>query len=121
MAWPGRPGRKPKGLVEALLEAKTKPCERYLASAFPGARQRVVTAEQFSPAFTEPQHLAFLDGVARGRGITLRLVLFLWDQPDLLNSLYAHTVRRLYHYQEFSSDGRRALAMEAGSSTVTTG
>lgn len=109
MAWPGRPGRKHKGLVEAMLEAKTKPWERYLASAFPGARQWVVTAEQFTPAITEPQQLAFLAGVARRQGMTLRLLLFLRDQPDLLNSLYAHTVRRLYHHQEFSNYVHRAL------------
>lgn len=91
-----------------MLEAKTRPWERYLASACPGDRQWVVTAEQFTPAIAEPQPLAFLDGVARRLGMTLRLVLLLRDQPDLLNSLYAHTVQRLYHHQEFSNYGRRA-------------
>jgi hypothetical protein len=108
-AWPGRPGHKHKGLVKAMLKGKTRPWESYLASASPGSRQCVVTAEQFTPAITEPQHLSFLEGIAHSHGMALLLVFFLRDQPDLINSMYAHTVRRLYHHHDFATYVRRGL------------
>ncbi len=112
MAWPGRAGRKHKGLVKAMLKGKSNPWNRYLAAAMPGAQQCLVSAEQFTPAISEPEHLAFLDAVASSQGRRLRLVLFLRDQPDLFNSMYAHTVRRLYHHQDFCRYVRRGLRKE---------
>jgi hypothetical protein len=109
LSWPGRPGRKHKGLVKAMLKGSHTPWERYLSAASPATWQLLVSAEQFTPAVTEPRHLAFLDEVARRHGRTLRVVVFLRDQPDFLNSMYAHTVRRLYHHYDFDSYVRRRL------------
>lgn len=109
ITWPGRAGHKHKGLVKAMLKGKTRPWERYLASASLGSRQYVVTAEQFTPAITEPQHLSFLEGISHSHGMKLLLVFFLRDQPDLFNSMYAHTVRRLYHHHDFATYVRRGL------------
>lgn len=108
-SWLGRTGRKHKGLVKAMLKSRHKPWEKYLSAGYPSGWQILVTAEQFTPAVTEPRHLAFLDELARRHGRTLLVVVFLRDQPDFLNSMYAHTVRRLYHHYDFDSYVRRRL------------
>ena len=109
LSWPGRPGRKHKGLVKAMVKGRIGPWKRYLNDGASSAWQVLVSAEQFTPAITEPSHLSFLDGIARSHGRTLRVVLFLRDQPDFLNSMYAHTVRRLYHHHPFDRYVRRKL------------
>lgn len=101
--WPGRAGRKHKGLVQAMEEGRPAPWRRYLESAPSTARQVLVTAEQFTPAITEPGHLVFLESLAAAHRCRLRVLLVLRDQPDGLNALYAHTVRRLYHHHGFEA------------------
>ena len=83
--------------------------KRLLTSASLSAQSVVLSDERLAQPLTDPEVLARLVKVARRVGLRLKVVLFLRDQPDYMNSLYVQEVRRFYHCQSIDRYVARCL------------
>ena len=67
----------------------------------------IVSAEQFTQPLTNESNLEGLRKLVGRFGFQLRIVVFLRDQPDYINSLYVQEVRRFYHSRDLPSFTKR--------------
>ena len=63
----------------------------------------VVSAEQFTQPLLNHACVDGLQKLLESFGYRLRIVIFLRDQPDYINSLYVQEVRRFYHSRDLPS------------------
>ena len=102
-----KPKRKKTGqfmeFAHFLKEQNFSAIESELGRVSDRNQHVVVSAEQF----TQPLlHNACIDGLLKRLeklGYRLRIVIFLRDQPDYINSLYVQEVRRFYHSLDLPS------------------
>ena len=62
--------------------------------------QLLVSAEQFTQALVRKNCLDGLLGLLEKYGYRLRVIVYLRDQPEYINSLYVQEVRKFYHSRE---------------------
>ena len=114
-----------------LLAPETRKIGRYhrLATHIANRRYRAIrenllsVPEEFGSVVVSDERLTgvltnvdlfdgFLKSI-RKAGFRLRIVLFLRDQPDYINSLYVQEIRRFYHSQGIDKYVRRCLEKRA--------
>ena len=76
--------------------------DAFLGQRNHGCESLVVSAEQLTQALIRPECLDGLLDILKPRNIRLKVVIFLRDQPEYINSLYIQEVRRFYHAKKFS-------------------
>ncbi len=92
---------KHKPLARALARGRWDLWQRFLTRLANGPSQAIVSAEHFTQPLARPRrHQPLLELLAE-YGFALRVVVFLRDQPDYINARYVHSIRRLYHHQDF--------------------
>ena len=57
----------------------------------------LVSAEQFTKSFLSKKYIDGFQELLAKLGYKLKIVIFLRDQPDYINSIYIQEVRRFYH------------------------
>lgn len=102
--------RKHKPLARALARGDWDLWQRFLNRLGDGPAQAIVSAEQFTQPLARPRCHRALQAWLAERGFALRVVVFLRDQPDYINARYVHSIRRLYHHQEFEAYVAEQLA-----------
>ena len=73
----------------------------------------VVSAEQFTQPLLNSACVDGLQELLEGFGYRLKIVIFLRDQPDYINSLYVQGVRRFYHSRDLPSFTKRCRMRRA--------
>tara|TARA_E500000178_G_scaffold349705_1_gene407139 strand:+ start:254 stop:1294 length:1041 start_codon:yes stop_codon:yes gene_type:complete len=73
----------------------------------------VVSAEQFTQPLLNSACVDGLQELLEGFGYRLKIVIFLRDQPDYINSLYVQEVRRFYHSRDLPSFTKRCRMRRA--------
>ena len=73
----------------------------------------VVSAEQFTQPLLNSACVEGLQELLEGFGYRLKIVIFLRDQPDYINSLYVQEVRRFYHSRDLPSFTKRCRMRRA--------
>tara|TARA_E500000178_G_scaffold346799_1_gene399006 strand:+ start:273 stop:1295 length:1023 start_codon:yes stop_codon:yes gene_type:complete len=106
-----KPRRKKTGqfmeLARFLKEQNFSAIESELNRASPGGQDVVVSAEQFTQPLLNSACVDGLQKLLEGFGCRLKIVIFLRDQPDYINSLYVQEVRRFYHSRDLPSFTKR--------------
>jgi hypothetical protein len=100
-------------LARALQAGRFEALERLLSQQRRWSGDLLLSAEHFVPLIRDPQALARLRQHCAAQGLDLHVISFVRPQADLLNSLYAHGLGRLYGAPSFRAyvgaqlDGRR--------------
>ncbi|MEB3320091.1 MAG: hypothetical protein VKI63_04040 [Cyanobium sp.] len=94
---------KHKPLARALARGQWDLWQKFLDRLSEGPEQAIVSAEQFTQPLAKPRRHRQLLELLSERGYALRVVVFLRDQPDYINARYVHSIRRLYHHQDFDT------------------
>ena len=101
------PGKKKTGQNIAFAEdLKRHNFDRIgdiLSALPPGDEAVLVSAEQITQALVRRNCLEGLLAQLRRHGYQLRVVTYLRDQPEYINSLYIQEVRRFYHSRDLLS------------------
>jgi hypothetical protein len=96
-----------------LQAGRFQALERLLSQQRRWSGDLLLSAEHFVPLICDPQALAGLRRHCTAQGFDLHVISFVRPQADLLNSLYAHGLGRLYGAPSFRTyvraqlDGRR--------------
>ncbi len=102
-----------RDLARALQAGRFQALERLLSQQRRWSGDLLLSAEHFVPLIRDPQALAGLRQHCTAQGFDLHVISFVRPQADLLNSLYAHGLGRLYGAPSFRAyvraqlDGRR--------------
>jgi hypothetical protein len=105
--------RSHRDLARALQAGRFEALERLLRQQRRWSGDLLLSAEHFVPLISHPQALARLRQHCADQGLDLHVISFVRPQADLLNSLYAHGLGRLYGAPSFRAyvraqlDGRR--------------
>jgi len=106
-----KPRRKKTGqymeLAHFLKEQNFSAIKSELIRASADGRDVVVSAEQFTQPLLNSACVDGLQKLLEGFGYRLKIVIFLRDQPDYINSLYVQEVRRFYHSRDLPSFTKR--------------
>lgn len=100
-------------LARQLQAGRFEALERLLGQQRRWSGDLLLSAEHFAPLIADPQALARLLCCAAADGFELHVINFVRPQDELLNSLYAHGLGRLYGAPSFRAyvraqlDGRR--------------
>jgi hypothetical protein len=100
-------------LARQLQAGRFEALERLLGQQRRWSGDLLLSAEHFAPLIADPQALARLLRCAAADGFELHVINFVRPQDELLNSLYAHGLGRLYGAPSFRAyvraqlDGRR--------------
>lgn len=107
------PGNKKTGqhfkMCKYIARGKLKKISKILAAVPPGCKQAIISAEQFTQLLIREELRHALLDVLDAAGFRLRLVIYLRDQPDYINSLYVQEVRRFYHHLDLDEFVNRCL------------
>ena len=102
-----KPRRKKTGqfmeLACFLREQNFSAIASELIRASSDGQDIVVSAEQFTQPLLNHACVDGLQKLLESFGYRLRIVIFLRDQPDYINSLYVQEVRRFYHSRDLPS------------------
>ena len=90
-------------LASFLKEQSYPAIESELGRVSAEGHHVVVSAEQFTQPLLNDACVDGLQKLLQGLGYRLRIVIFLRDQPDYINSLYVQEVRRFYHSRDLPS------------------
>jgi hypothetical protein len=105
--------RSHRHLARTLQAGRFQALERLLSQQRRWSGDLLLSAEHFVPLIRDPQLLAALRQHCLLQGFDLHVISFVRPQADLLNSLYAHGLGRLYGAPSFRAyvraqlDGRR--------------
>ena len=91
-----------KPFADSLRARNFDEIDALLSGVSPGYHSLIVSAEQLTQALIRKDCLEGLLEVLDCHGYALRLVVFLRDQPEYINSLYVQEVRRFYHAKTIS-------------------
>jgi hypothetical protein len=63
----------------------------------------LLSSEHFSKRLVNKEHLSdFINLLKKYKFNKLKIIIFIRDQPDYINSLYCHSIRRFYHNNDFN-------------------
>lgn len=96
-------------LATLLKEKSFRRVSRILNSTPEDIRQVVVSDERLTKVLIQEELLDGLLYAVKRSGFRLRVVFFLRDQPDYINSLYIQEIKRLYHAQDIQRYSKRCM------------
>lgn len=98
-----------RNLARALQGGRFEALERLLRQQRRWSGDLLLSAEHFAPLICAPRSLELLRRHCADRGFALHVISFVRPQADLLNSLYAHGLGRLYGAPSFRAYVRAQL------------
>jgi hypothetical protein len=101
--------RSHRHLARALQAGRFQTLERLLSQQRRWSGDLLLSAEHFVPLIRDPRALAGLRQHCSAQGFDLHVISFVRPQADLLNSLYAHGLGRLYGAPSFRAYVRAQL------------
>lgn len=102
-AIPGKPARKFKSLATAAKEGNWAEWDAYLDLYSGSSQSLLLSAEQFTAPLCDQSLLESLVSVLDRHNFKPIIVIYVRPQLEYMNSMYVHTLRRLYHAYDFES------------------
>ena len=96
-------------LATLLKEKSFRKVSRILNATPEDVRQVIVSDERLTKVLTQQELLEGLLYAVKRSDFRLRVVFFLRDQPDYINSLYVQEIKRLYHAQDIQRYSKRCM------------
>ncbi len=102
-AFPDKPARKFKSLATAAKEGNWAEWDAYLKRHAQSPGNLLLSAEQFTAPLCDQRLLRGLLATLERHDYRPAIIIYVRPQLDYINSMYVHTLRRLYHAFDFES------------------